>query len=137
LYSFGTFGFSDVLTPWIAVTKDLESTLKLIAASKIVLTKQANADPTATWLERELAAYDLSYLLKKWLSEFILWTPKQREQLAHFYTNKTALETGKEDLWGTLMRMSGHRINISPIHATYTELFEAFMYRNSRNHLFE
>ena len=34
---FNTFGFSDVLQPWIAVTKDLEKTLELIAKSKQIL----------------------------------------------------------------------------------------------------
>lgn len=133
LYSFGTFGFSDVLTPWIATTKDVESILNLIAESKLYLIEQAKADPTATWLDRELAAYDLTDLLKKWLNEFILWTPQQREQLTLFYTNQQALETGKADLMDSLMRMGGYRINICPIHATYDELFEAFMYHDPKN----
>ena len=117
--TFGTFGFSDVLDPWIAASQDLESTLALIAQSKKISLQRDGK------LYKE---YDLSSTLKQLLNEFILWTPLQREQLDHFPTNKEALETGSEDLWGTLRRMAGKRVDICPMYATQDELFEAFMY---------
>ncbi|MCX8472774.1 MAG: hypothetical protein ORN85_03910, partial [Sediminibacterium sp.] len=97
---FGTFGFSDVLDPWIAVTQDLESTLELISTSKKLTLEREG--------KKEAKEYDLRYILKDLLGNFILWTPQQREELAHFYTNKTALETGEESLWGMLYRMTGN-----------------------------
>lgn len=118
--TFGTFGFSDVLDPWIAVTQDLESSLELVAKSKQLTLAQGD--------KNEVKAYDLSHLLKSFLKKFILWTPQQREELEHFYTNKEALETGDESLWGMLYRMTGNRVDICPIYATPQELFEAFMY---------
>jgi hypothetical protein len=120
---FGTYGFWDVVNPWIAVTQDLESTLNLIAESKKI---QMERDGK---IKRE---YDLTTLLKRFLKEFILWTPQQREALNHFYTNKQALETGEESLWGILYRMSGYRVNICPMYATQQELFEAFMYHDPK-----
>ncbi len=117
--TFGTFGFSDVLDPWIATSQDLESTLALISESKKISLQRDGK------LYKE---YDLSKTLKQLLNEFILWTPAQREALEHFPTNKEALETGSEDLWGTLRRMEGRRIDICPMYATQDELFEAFMY---------
>lgn len=130
LYSFGTYGFANVLDAWIAVTKDLESTLNLIAASKKLLIVEGTGED---WLARELAEYDLTKLLKKWLNNYLLWTPQQRELLDQFYTNKEALETGKEDLFGSLMQLSGYRVNICPMYATAEELFEAFMYHDPKN----
>jgi len=118
--TFGAFGFSDVLDPWIAATQDLESTLELVAKSK-QLTKDRGE-------EKASKAYDLTQLLESFLEEFILWGPQQREELEHFYTNKEALETGDESLWGMIYRMSGNRVDICPMYATPTELFEAFMY---------
>lgn len=118
--TFGTFGFSDVLDPWIAATQDLESTLELVAKSKQLIKERGN--------EKAAEAYDLTQLLESFLKEFILWTPQQREELDHFYTNKAALETGDESLWGMIYRMTGNRVDICPMYATATELFEAFMY---------
>jgi hypothetical protein len=117
---FGTFGFSDVLNPWIAATQDLESTLALVAKSE-QLTKERGKG-------KAIETYDLTQLLESFLNEFILWTPQQREELEHFYTNKEALETGDESLWGMIYRMTGNRIDICPMYATPTSLFEAFMY---------
>lgn len=118
--TFGTFGFADVLDPWIAVTQDLERTLELVAKSKQLTQEQGD--------EEEIKAYDLTHLLKSFLKKLILWTPQQREELDHFYTNKEALERGDESLWGMLYRMTGNRVDICPIYATPQELFEAFMY---------
>lgn len=118
--TFGTFGFSDVLDPWIAATQDLESTLELVAKSKQLIKERGN--------EKAAEAYDLTQLLESFLKEFILWTPQQREELDHFYTNKSAVETGDESLWGMIYRMTGNRVDICPMYATATELFEAFMY---------
>jgi hypothetical protein len=123
--SFGTFGFADVLNPWIAVTQDLESTLALLAAGKKLTLERGD--------EKEAAKYDLTKLLKGFLNEFILWTPQQREELDRFYTNKEALETGDESLWGMIYRMTGNRVNICPMYATQEELFEAFMYHDPKN----
>lgn len=117
--TFGTFGFSDVLDSWIAATQDLESALALISESKKISLKRDG---------KLYTDYDLSKTLKQLLNEFILWTPLQREELEHFPTNKEALETGSEDLWGTLRRMAGKRMDICPMYATKDELFEAFMY---------
>ncbi len=119
---FSTFGFADVINPWIAANSDLESTLALIAASKqICIEKNA--------LEK-IKQYDLVAFLKQLLTEYILWTPLQREELNHFYTNKAALESGEESLWGNLLRLTGNRVNICSIYANKDELFEAFMYHN-------
>ena len=122
--TFGTFGFADVLDPWIAATQDLENTLHLIAKSKQLTLERGD--------KKEVKEYDLSYILKKLLKEYILWTPLQREELDHFYTNKQALETGDESLWGMLYRMTGNRVNICPMYATQQELFEAFMYHEPK-----
>lgn len=126
---FGTFGFSDVLDPWIAVTQDLESTLNLISASKQWLLQHPDEKLHIEKAEK----YDFTYILKKLLSEYILWTPIQREQLEHFPTNKQALEEGEEDLFGTMRRMMGFRVDICPIYANREELFEAFMYHDPKN----
>ena len=40
--TFGTFGFADVLDPWIAATKDLEATLELITAAKKYLLRDSD-----------------------------------------------------------------------------------------------
>jgi hypothetical protein len=128
-FGFGTFGFSDVFDPWMAVTKDLESTLSFIAASKATLLEDIANESNVNYAEK----YDLSHTLKKLLSEFILWTPQQREDLACFYTNKEALETGIEDLWGSIFRIVGKRVDICPIYANKDSLFEAFMYHDPKN----
>ncbi|HFA48223.1 MAG TPA: hypothetical protein ENJ95_04305 [Bacteroidetes bacterium] len=126
--SFGTFGFSDILMPWIAVTEDLEASLNLISASKQLLLSDKENERNI----EKAAKYDLSYILKDLLGNYILWTPEQREQLEHFYTNKEALETGQEDLFGVMRRMMGYRVDICPIYATEKELFEAFMYHDPK-----
>lgn len=126
---FGTFGFSDVLSPWIAVTQDLESALNLIAESKRLRLERGDT--------KQAAKYDLKEILKSWLDDYILWPPSQREELRRFYTNEEALETGDEDLWGTLLRITGFRIDICPIVASKDELFEAFMFHEpSKGHVF-
>jgi hypothetical protein len=126
---FGTFGFSDVLAPWIAATQNLESTLQLIAESKRLLLERGDVE--------QADKYDLNDILNELLESFILWTPRQREALRHFYTNEQALETGDEDLWGIIRRMTGNRIDICPIVASTDELFEAFMYHDPKNgHVF-
>jgi hypothetical protein len=125
---FGTFGFSDILDPWMAVTKDLENTLELIAASKRIL--ESNTDERS---QKEAEKYDLKRILKELLNEFVLWTPQQREALDHLYTNKEALETGQEDLFGVMRRMIGQRADICPIVASKESLFEAFMYHDPKN----
>ena len=122
--TFGTFGFSDVLDPWIAATQDIESTLALIAAAQKLTLEKGE--------KKEAKEYDFAYILKDLLGDFILWTPQQREELDHFYTNKEALETGDESLWGMLYRMTGNRVNICPVYATQQELFEAFMYHEPK-----
>ncbi len=127
--TFGTFGFSDALSPWIAVTKDLEGTLQLIAESKRILMKDPDNEYNLSKAER----YDLCRVLKDFLSQYILWSPQQREELDIFYTNTEALETGSEDLFGSIMRMSGYRVDICPIYSTKDKLFEAFMYHDPKN----
>ncbi len=132
IYSFGTFGFMDVVNPWLAVTEDLESTLKLIAASLQIL-KDKKGDEHDEANKEKIAQYDLTEYLKRLLGQYILWTPSQREQFAPFYTSQNALETGREDMMGTLLRMTGYRVDISPIYATSEELFEAFLYHAPKN----
>ncbi|MEM6319912.1 MAG: hypothetical protein AAF960_19730 [Bacteroidota bacterium] len=122
---FGTFGFSDVLNPWIAATQDLESTLQLIAASKQINLAEDEHE--------KVEKYDLTHTLKSLLSDYILWTPQQREILEALPNNKAALETGSEDLFGIMRRMAGYRIDICPIVASQQELFEAFMYHDPKN----
>ncbi|MEY3241193.1 MAG: hypothetical protein RIR11_2631 [Bacteroidota bacterium] len=122
---FGTFGFSDVLDPWIAATQDLEKALQLISESKRLLLERGDTAAADK--------YDLNLVLTKLLDQFVLWTPQQREELDHFYTNKEALETGNEGLWGAIFRMAGHRVDICPIVADSNELFEAFMYHDPKN----
>ncbi|MEO0042454.1 MAG: hypothetical protein RL329_1902 [Bacteroidota bacterium] len=128
--TFGTFGFADILEPWIAETQDLEETLKFVAASKkhlIQRNEQSGADK-----------YDLIYLLKTFLKKFILWNHAQRESLALFYTNQQALESGNESLMGMIYRMTGNRVDICPMYATEQSLFEAFMYHEPKSgHLFK
>ena len=126
---FGTFGFFDILNPWIAATRDLESTLKLIAKSKEILLMD---DQNKKNIENA-GKYDYTRILKNLLDEYVLWTPVQREQLEGFYTNKNALETGVEDLFGSIMRISGNRVDICPIYANKEQLFEAFMYHDPQN----
>ncbi len=122
---FGTFGFSDVLNSWIAATQDLESTLNLVAESKRLRLERGDAE--------QARKYDLNQILEELLNDYILWSPRQREELECFYTNKTSLETGEEDLWGSIWRMVGHRVDICPIVATPDELFGAFMYHAPKN----
>lgn len=122
---FGTYGFSDVLNPWIAATQDLKSALNLIAESKCLRLERGDVE--------QAAKYDLNSVLEDWLGQYILWPPSQREELRRFYTNEKALETGSEDLWGTLFRITGFRIDICPIVASEEELFEAFMYHDPHN----
>lgn len=123
---FGTFGFSDVLNPWIAAHQDLESALHLIAESKRLIIEQG--DP-----EKQVKKYDLTRILKDWLHSYILWTPEQREALEFLPNNKAALDTGSEDLFGIMRRMAGLQVNICPIVATEKELFEAFMFHDPKN----
>lgn len=126
---FGTFGFSDVLDSWIAATQDLESALNLVAESKRLRQERGDA-----W---QADKYDLNEILKGMLNDFILWSPRQREELSRFYTNRQALETGTEGLWGSMLRMTGNRVDICPIVASPDELFEAFMFHDPRNgHVF-
>jgi hypothetical protein len=122
---FGTFGFWDVLNPWIAATQNLESTLQLVSESKRLLTEGGKTE--------DANEYDLNEILETLLGQFVLWTPLEREELEPFYTNKQALETGNEDIWGTIFRMTGHRVDICPIVASPDELFETFMYHDPKN----
>lgn len=122
---FGTFGFSDVLDPWIAVTQDLESALHLVTESKRLRLERGDT--------QQANKYNLNRILEEWLQAFILWSPSQREELEQLYTNQHALETGKEDLPGSIFRMTGHRTNICPIVVSSDELFEAFMYQDPKN----
>ncbi|TAF75247.1 MAG: hypothetical protein EAZ53_06410 [Bacteroidetes bacterium] len=128
--NFNTFGFNDVLNPWMAMTQDIEKTLDLIATSKKILL----SDPSEYNLKK-LEGYNLSELLTKMLNSFILWTPQQREALSHFYTNDEALEKGREDIWDSIFRITGNRVDICPIYASETELFESFMYHDPKNGL--
>jgi hypothetical protein len=121
---FGTFGFSDVLDPWIAATQDLERALEIIALSKQLLIENGE--------DESAEEYDLNDILTDLLKSFILWTPLQREELSHFYTNQEALETGNESLWGSILRMTGNRVNICPMYADSKELFEAFMFHEPK-----
>ena len=130
-YTFNTFGFSDVLDAWIAVTKDLEAALALVASCKQMRIQLAEDDLTEqAEIEKE---FDLSSLLTELLNDYILWTPQQREALGHFYTNEQSLETGRDDLFGAIMRIGGKRVDICPIYCTERELFEAFMYHDPKN----
>lgn len=127
--SFGTFGFSDLLDPWMAATQSLEATLDLIAtAKKLLLSDPGNETDIA-----EAQKYDYTYILEKLLDDYILWTPLQREKLAHFHTNQQALEGKQEDLFETMSRMMGMRVDICPFYASRDELFEAFMYHDPQN----
>lgn len=128
-YSFGTWGFWGVFDPWIAATQDLESALNILSASQALFLKEEDINTN----EQKARKYDLTEVLKKMLANFILWTPLEREQLDVFYTNKEALETGREDLWGIMRNMTGNRVNICPIYATEQELFEAFMFHDPKN----
>lgn len=125
----GTFGFSDILSPWIAATKDLEKTLELIALSK----KKLLSDPRNELNVEKAEKYNYTEILNDLLNQYILWTPSQREFLDRFYTNKQALETGSEDLFGTLMRIGGFRVDICPVYANLEYLFEVFMYHDPKN----
>jgi hypothetical protein len=122
---FGTVGFSDILNAWIAVIADLDKTLELVATCDNF--HKINADYSNYSFEQS-TQYDYTYLLKSLLSDYILWTPEMRESLMHFNTNKNALDTGNRDLWESIHLLTGNTINICPIYATSTELFEAFMY---------
>lgn len=126
--SFGTFGFDDVLNPWIAATKDLEKTLELITNTK----KYLISDKTNKRNITEAEKYDLKKILKNLLSEFILWTPEQRSFLEKFHTNKNELEGNRDDIFGTLMRLGGMRFDICPIYTTKENLFETFMYHSPK-----
>lgn len=124
-----TFGFSDIFSPWIAATKDLEKALELLTHSKKILL----SDPKNEHNVKKAEKYDYTEILKDLLNQYILWTPTQREFLDKFYTNKQALETGSEDLFGTLMRIGGFRIEICPVYANPEHLFEVFMYHDPKN----
>lgn len=126
---FGTYGFSDVLDPWVAVTQDLEAALELISESK----KWLLLDENNEYRTREAAKYDLTYILEKWLNSYILWTPIQREELALFYTNKNALEGKTEGIFEAIITIMGYRVDIVPICVGEQELFEAFMYHDPKN----
>ena len=126
--NFGSFGFSDVFMPWVAATKDLDSALSLVLASKNFLLNQDN-ERSAKKAER----YDLAYILKELLNSYVLWSPLQREELTSFYTSQKALETGHDDLMEAIQRMMGFRIDICPIYANPDELFETFMYHDPAN----
>ncbi|MCB0539206.1 MAG: hypothetical protein KDE33_16950 [Bacteroidetes bacterium] len=126
---FGTYGFSDVLDPWISVTQDLEATLELINESKKWLLR----DESDEYRIKEAANYDLAYILKKLLSNYILWTPVQREELNHFYTNKDSLEGKEEGIFEAINTIMGYRVDIAPICVDEQELFEAFMFHDPKN----
>ena len=126
---FGTYGFSDVLDPWINVTQDLEATLELISKSKKWLLR----DQTNEYRIKEAANYNLTYILKKLLNNYILWTPVQREELNHFYTNKASLEGSEEDIFDVINTIMGYRVDIAPIYVDEQELFEAFMFHDPKN----
>jgi hypothetical protein len=126
---FGTFGFSDILNPWISAINNLDNVLELVAKSLEILLLDKNNDLNI----RKAAKYDYYWLLKHLLDNFILWTPAQRETLDLFYTNKNALETGEEELIGSIMRISGYRIDICPFYANPDQLFEAFMFFDPKN----
>ncbi len=127
--TFATWGFSDILEAWIAATENLEQALEMIAKSKkILLQDEGKTEEDKKYDKENAKEYDYLYVLKSLLSNYILWTPKQREFLRQFYTNEDALETGEEDLFGTMKRMLGYRVDICPIYANSEKLFEAFMY---------
>ena len=126
---FGTYGFSEVLDPWIAVTQDLEATLELISESK----KRLLLDEEDEYRIKEAANYDLTDILKKLLNNYILWTPIQREKLAYFYTNKQALEGKEEGIFEAINTIMGYRVDIAPICVDEQELFEAFMFHDPKN----
>jgi hypothetical protein len=123
---FGTFGFSDVLNAWIAATQNLEHALQLVSRSREILLVDIENEKSI----KEANKYDFVYILKNLLSEYILWMPQQREFLKQFYNNEKELETGDEDLFGSIMRIGGYRIDICPIFATTDQLFETFMYHD-------
>ncbi len=126
---FGTFGFSDILNPWIASTESLENTLDFVTASKNYLLKNLSEKNQVEKAKK----YDFGYILKMLLSNYILWTPLQREELAVFYTNKAELEGAETDLFGAINRMMGLRVDICPIYSTRDELFETFMFYDPKN----
>ena len=109
----GTFGFYDVLDPWIGATQDLTATLELIERSK-------------AWPSAKVEAYDYRDILKHLLGQHILFTPQQREFLQQLPNNEAALSTGEEDLWGSMHRIMEMRVEICPIVTTPEELSEAF-----------
>ncbi|MEN0003401.1 MAG: hypothetical protein AAF798_04635 [Bacteroidota bacterium] len=126
---FGTYGFSDVLDPWISVTQDLEATLELISESKKWLLRNDSDE----YGIKKAAKYDLTYVLEELLSNYILWTPVQREELQHFYTNKDALEGKEEGIFEAINTIMGYRVDIAPIYVDEQELFEAFMFHDPKN----
>lgn len=125
---FGTWGFSDILDAWIAATQDLECTLNIISAAKQWHSENLDSEQS----QKEIEKYNFENILKNLLREFILWTPQQREELNHFYTNKEYLETGEEDLFDIMRRMVGQRVDVCPIYATEQELFETFMFHEPK-----
>lgn len=126
---FGTYGFLDVLNPWISVTQDLEATLELISESKKLLLE----DKSNEYRIKEAENYDLTYLLKKLLNNYILWTPLQRKALAHFDTNKDNLEEKEEGIFEAIKTIMGYQVEITPMYADERELFEAFMFHDPKN----
>jgi hypothetical protein len=126
---FGTYGFSDVLDPWISVTQDLEATLELVSESKKWLLR----DESDEYQIKEAANYDLTYILKRLLSNYILWTPIQREELQHFHTNKDSLEGKEEGIFEAINTIIGYRVDTAPICVDEQELFEAFMFHDPKD----
>ncbi len=126
---FMTWGFSDILDPWIACNHNLDQVLNIIDLSRDILL----SDPENDRNMKNAEEYDYRSILEKLLDQYILWTPEQRSILNMFYTNKEALETGNEDLWGVLYRMSGLRIDICPMYASREQLFESFMYHDPKH----
>lgn len=127
--NWGTFGFSDIFLPWIASTKDLGKSLELLTRSKQILL----SDKEDKYKIEQATKYNYVEILKELLKQYILWTPEQRQFLDKFYTNKKALETGHEGLFGSIMRIGGMRVDICPIYASPEYLFESFMYHDPKN----
>jgi len=126
---FGTLGFSNVLGPWIAATQSLEATLNLISAAKNYHYMNIENEKSL----KEYNEYDFCEILQQLLSEFILLTPLQREVLKHFHTNEKALHGENENIFETMLLLTGNRVDICPVYADKDELFEAFMYHDPKN----
>ncbi len=81
----------------------------------------------------EPARYDYSAILNHLLDSHILWSEDERRAFKSLPNNLEYLETGKEDLWSAMRRMTGKRIEICPFYADQDELFEAFMYHSPQD----